>query len=87
MVQLRSDHDTLRLCLIPFRLARARESHPASHHPLQSDSTERPPTPGSFPSTSRSRARQPIPPPLHSIRIPRQSRLHNLLADGIPPCI
>jgi hypothetical protein len=67
MVQLRSNHDPLRLRLFPLRLARAREGHPSGHHPLQPDSTKRSPTPG-------------------SIRIPRQSRLHDLLADGIPTC-
>jgi hypothetical protein len=87
MVQLRSNHDPLRLCLVPLRLARAREGHPSGHHPLQSDSTKRPPTLGSFPPTGSSWTRQPVPPPLHGIRIPRQSRLHDLLADGIPPCL
>ena len=86
MVKLRSNHDPLRLRLLPLRLARARESHPAGHHPIQSDSAERPTTPGSFPPASSSRPRQPIPSALHSIRIPRQSCLHNILADGVPPC-
>jgi hypothetical protein len=86
MVQLRSNHDPLRLRLFPLRLARAREGHPSGHHPLQPDSTKRSPTPGSFPPTGSSRPRQPVPSPLHSIRIPRQSRLHDLLADGIPTC-
>jgi len=85
MVQLRSDHDPLRLCLFPLRLARARESHLASHHPFQSHSAERPPTPRSFPPAGSSRTRQPLPTPLHRIRVPRQSRLHHLLVDGFPP--
>jgi hypothetical protein len=86
MVQLRSDHDPLRLRLFPLRLACTRESHPAGHHPIQSDSAKRSPTPRSFPPAGSGRTRQPVPPPLHGIRIPRQSRLHDLLADGIPPC-
>ena len=85
MVQLRSDHDTLRLRLVPLRLARARESDPAGHHPIQSDSAERPPTPGSFPPAGSSRTRQPVPSAFHSIGVPCEGRLYDLLADGFPP--
>lgn len=48
----RRDHP-LWLCILPLRLACARESYPPNHHPIQSDRTQRPtllqrlPPPGS----------------------------------------
>jgi len=81
---LRWSCNTLRLRLLPVRLARPRKGHSPGDHPLLSPRAQRPPLPRRFPAPRRRRPCFPLPAPLHGGRIPHQDRLHDILARVLP---
>lgn len=71
-------------CIIPFRLARARESDTACGHPVQLTGIEGLATPRSFSSTRDRRTCISVSSAVHGARVSDQDYLHGSLANDIP---